>query len=282
MMCRHGKLEMLKLAHEKWHVSLTAVNLDGKTPLHEAASNIGVMEYLLSNKVSVNPLKKAGWTPLMTACTKSNNLQCVIALVNAGANLKLVNKDGWNCFHIACREGDVSMVEYLYNRDSFIAETISTNGRTPVHTAALHGKFKVLQYLTGTCKLSMKTRDACGSTALMDAIRSGNTASIELLIHFGESVYDVDSMGRNGLHIAAEANQCISIEHLITTYNCDINEVVRFDNGLKGQTALHLAYKTNSHNAVTCLIRLGADINALDNQGRKPINIQSKKTFVYS
>jgi ankyrin repeat protein len=38
----------------------------------------------------------------MLACTK-DNLEVIMKLVDAGANMGLVNKDGWNCFHIAAR-----------------------------------------------------------------------------------------------------------------------------------------------------------------------------------
>ena len=41
----------------------------------------------------------------MLACTKAN-LEVVEALVQNGASLSLVNKDGWTPFHIACRYCD--------------------------------------------------------------------------------------------------------------------------------------------------------------------------------
>lgn len=38
----------------------------------------------------------------MLSCAKLN-VDVIKALVQSGANLKLTNKDGWNCFHIAAR-----------------------------------------------------------------------------------------------------------------------------------------------------------------------------------
>ena len=38
----------------------------------------------------------------MLACTK-DNIDIISELVNAGANPKLLNKDGWTAFHIATR-----------------------------------------------------------------------------------------------------------------------------------------------------------------------------------
>ena len=38
----------------------------------------------------------------MLACTK-DNIEIITELLKAGANPKLLNKDGWNSFHIATR-----------------------------------------------------------------------------------------------------------------------------------------------------------------------------------
>lgn len=78
----------------------------------------------------------------MLACTKPN-LQVVVELVNGGANLFFVNKDGWTCLHIAAREGTTDIISYLvecYNKiDCHLQEPFinrrSRNGRKPLHTA---------------------------------------------------------------------------------------------------------------------------------------------------
>lgn len=84
--------------------------------------------------VEIDALKRADWTPLMLACTK-NNENVVRDLVENGANLLLQNKDGWTSFHLACREGDVSIVSYLLSVNPEVWKTSSKNGRTPLHTA---------------------------------------------------------------------------------------------------------------------------------------------------
>jgi len=84
--------------------------------------------------VEIDALKRADWTPLMLACTKKNE-NIVRLLVGNGANLQLENKDGWTSFHLACREGDVSIVSYLLSVNPEIWKTRSKNGRTPLHTA---------------------------------------------------------------------------------------------------------------------------------------------------
>lgn len=88
---------------------------------------------------TIDPLKRADWTPLMLACTK-RNLQVIQYLIRNRANIRLVNKDGWTSFHLACREGDEEIVNYLLDIDDSLWNTVSKNGRSPLHTA---GKFLI-------------------------------------------------------------------------------------------------------------------------------------------
>ena len=112
MLARHGQLKALQYVHIHCRCSLDSLNLDGKTPLHEAAvhSQNSIVQYLLSQVVNVDPLKKAGWPPLMMACTKMDNLPIVVLLVEAGADLSLKNKvssllhSNWmTCFYTCVR-----------------------------------------------------------------------------------------------------------------------------------------------------------------------------------
>ena len=75
---------------------LEVPNVDGKTPLHEAAqfSRAEIVRILLEHNVKVDPLKRADWTPLMLACTKTGPgaLQVVQMLLGQGADVNLQNK----------------------------------------------------------------------------------------------------------------------------------------------------------------------------------------------
>ena len=70
----------------------------------------------------------------MLACTKDDQ-GMVKVLVRAGASLSLKNKDGWTPFHVACREGHPEIVDFLLDADDACWETVSKNGRTPLHSA---------------------------------------------------------------------------------------------------------------------------------------------------
>lgn len=73
----------------------------------------------------------------MLACTKQDDA-IVRLLVDHGASPTLRNKDGWNSFHLACREGKVTIVSYLLETNTTLWESKSKNGRTPLHTSGLN------------------------------------------------------------------------------------------------------------------------------------------------
>ena len=154
---RYGHLHILKWLQEDVNTDLCQSNFGGKHPLHEAAQNshLDCVRYLLDHGANVDCIKQADWTPLMLACTKTN-LEVVQVLVDHGAQLDLKNKDGWTCFHVAIREGDPEIIEYLLHKDKELVNTVSKNGRTPLHTAALHGKIAATE-VKNESRLSTKT-----------------------------------------------------------------------------------------------------------------------------
>lgn len=70
----------------------------------------------------------------MLACTK-DSLGTVKLLVRCGASPALENKDGWTALHVACRHGNLDIVRFLLDTFPECSDTVSKNGRTPLHTA---------------------------------------------------------------------------------------------------------------------------------------------------
>lgn len=78
----------------------------------------------------------------MLACTKLR-ADVVSLLLRHGADSLFRNKDGWNSFHIASREGNVDILQILVaeltdptvERIDRLVNSSSKNGRKPLHTA---------------------------------------------------------------------------------------------------------------------------------------------------
>lgn len=268
---RHGHRDILAYLVEAWSMDIEAANRDYKRPLHEAASmgHRDCVRYLLGRGAAVDSLKKADWTPLMMACTRKN-LEVIQDLVEHGANPLLKNKDGWNSFHIASREGEPVILRYLLTVCPDVWKTESRIRRTPLHTAAMHGCFEAVQELLERCHYEPDCRDNCGVTPFMDAIQCGHVSIAKLLLEKHEACSSAaDSLGAQALHRAAVTGQGKALRFLVSDLGIDVD--VRATS--TGLTALHYAAKEGQTSTVQTLLSLGADINAKDERNRSALHL---------
>ncbi|XP_042326141.1 ankyrin repeat domain-containing protein 16 isoform X2 [Sceloporus undulatus] len=228
---RNGHLSVLRYLVEVLEMDLELFNNDYKRPLHEAASmgHQDCLLYLLDRGAAVDCLKKSDWTPLMMACTR-RKLEVIQDLVQHGANPLLKNKDGWNCFHIACREGDPGVIQYLLDVSPNIWVTESKIKRTPLHTAAMHGCLEVVQVLLERCHYEPDSADKCGVTPFMDAIQNGHldiaqllldkhkeghAGTVKTLLFLGADVNAKDGKNRTALHMACAGQHATCVQILL-------------------------------------------------------------------
>lgn len=268
---RHGRRDVLAYLVEAWDMDIEAANRDYKRPLHEAASmgHRDCVQYLLGRGAAVDCLKKADWTPLMMACTRKN-LGVIQDLVEHGANPLLKNKDGWNSFHIASREGDPLILQYLLTVCPAAWKTESKIGRTPLHTSAMHGCLEAVQVLLRRCQYEPNCRDKCGLTPFMDAIQCGHINVARLLLEEHKACVSAeDSLGAQAIHRAAVTGQNEAIRFLVSELGVDV-DVRAASTRL---TALHYAAKEGHVSTVQMLLSLGADINAKDARSRSALHL---------
>ncbi|NXO73430.1 ANR16 protein, partial [Phainopepla nitens] len=222
---RLGHRDVLEFLIQEMGMDMEVANGDYKRPIHEAAS-MGHQEcvsFLLERGASVDCLKKADWTPLMMACTRKN-LEVIKTLVGHGANPLLRNKDGWNCFHIASREGHPEVLRCLLDVSPSCWDTESTTGRTPLHTAGTAGMDPGNIWEVEQCQYKPDSRDSCGVTPFMDALQNGHIGIAQLLLQKHQACPTaVDALGAQALHRAAVTAQDGSIQFLVSELGVDVN-----------------------------------------------------------
>ncbi|XP_061770086.1 ankyrin repeat domain-containing protein 16 [Nerophis ophidion] len=270
---RHGRLDFLDFLIGDVGMDLEVCNLDYKRPLHEAASmgHTACVSYLLSRGARVDCLKKADWTPLMMACTR-RNLDLIQELIQHSADPLLKNKDGWNAFHIACREGDPGVVSYLLTAAPDVWRTESKTRRTPLHTAAMHGCEEVVQILLERCGYTPDAKDSCGVTPFMDAARNGHVSVARLLLTKHQaSPTAADTLGAQTVHHVAVTGQEEALHFLVKELNVDVNQRAT---GMQ-LTALHYAAKEGHVSTIKTLLDLGANIHAQDKKRRTALHMAS-------
>ncbi|XP_029901525.1 ankyrin repeat domain-containing protein 16 [Myripristis murdjan] len=268
---RHGHLDTVRFLMEEVGMDLEVRNNDYKRPLHEAASmgHTACVSYLVREGATVDCLKRADWTPLMMACTR-RNLEVIQELLSHGANPALKNKDGWNAFHIACREGDPLIVQHLLNVAPDVWRTESKIRRTPLHTAAMHGCEEVVRLLLQRCGYVPDSPDSCGVTPFMDAVRNGHVSVARLLLQMHQaSPTAADTIGAQSVHQVAVTGQEEALRFLVQELEVDVNQRTA-DTQL---TALHYAAKEGHTSTIKTLLTLGADLHARDKKGRTALHM---------
>ncbi|XP_053318972.1 ankyrin repeat domain-containing protein 16 isoform X2 [Spea bombifrons] len=207
----------------------------------------------------------------MMACTRKN-LDVIKDLIVHGANPRLKNKDGWNCFHIASREGDPAIICYLLDICPDVWNTESKIKRTPLHTAAMHGCFKAVEVLLERCGYEPDCKDSCGVTPFMDAVQNGHVRVAQLLRDRKRVSHTaVDKIGAQALHLAAVTGQDQSIRYLVSDLGVNINE-----KATSAQlSALHYAAKEGHLGTISTLLSLGADLHYKDAKQRSALHLAS-------
>ncbi|XP_034434410.1 ankyrin repeat domain-containing protein 16 [Hippoglossus hippoglossus] len=268
---RHGHLDTVEYLVQSVGMDVEVNNNDYKRPLHEAASmgHRACVGYLLREGAAVDSLKRADWTPLMMACTR-RNLDVIQELLRHGADPALRNKDGWNSFHIACREGDPLVVQHLLLVAQEVWRTESKTRRTPLHTAAMHGCEEVVRILLERCGYTPDSTDSCGVTPLMDAVRNGHVSVARLLLeHHQASPTAADKVGAQLVHQVAVTGQEEALRFLVKDLGVDVNQRAT---GIQ-LSALHYAAKEGHTSTIKTLLELGADLHARDTKGRTALHM---------
>ncbi|RUS27838.1 ankyrin repeat-containing domain protein, partial [Jimgerdemannia flammicorona] len=176
----------------------------------------------------------------------------------------------------AIEQGDLETTSALIQNQQYGESKLCT-GMTPLQTAALFGRYQIVQLLLDVWHVGVDTRGSDGQTALFKAIQNDHTLITEYLCSKGANVNAVDDYGNTPLHVVATHGRAAITD--LTSFNPlggpHISALNR--QNINQQTPLYLAVKhktdanTDGHRAVArWLIHWGADCNASDLQGRMP------------
>lgn len=172
---------------------------------------------------------------------------------------------------MAVREGDVAILLLLLQADKSIFNTKSKNGRSPLHTACLHGNLDAVKFIleqTPQPNVPLSCRDSCGATPIMDAVRGGQLSTVSFLADLNqESLHTHDNLGRNCLHTAAHSGHSELVKYLVLMRAMDVKDVS------SPTTPLHWGAKEGHAEVVQTLLDLNADPQRLDSHGRTALTL---------
>jgi len=224
-------------------------------------------------KLNVNILKRADWTPLMMAALKKKSLNVIRLLVEAGADIKQRNKDGWTALNIASRTGDVDSFEYLLSLDPSGIFVPGYNGRTILHTICVNASTDIYGFLVGNLPKDdiirlAQIEDNSGGTCCHEiVIKDGAIEILKSLLSIlpRDSWIKPDKTGYTSLHYACESGLLNHFESILDIHQLDSDVFNMRTN--EGLTLLHIAAK-NKHIHLVNFLEQFVDSSALDKYNR--------------
>jgi ankyrin repeat protein len=139
---------------------------------------------------------------------------------------------------------------------------LENDSYTPLLQAITSGATESLQLLLDA-RADIHQRDSMGGTAVMRAIDSGHTEAVRLLVQHGARIDDQDKLSRTMLHAAAISARYSVLAYLLETYK-DIDINVQDSDGV---TPLHDAVRRGSRMSVMVLVGANARCDIPDKLG---------------
>lgn len=237
--------------------SLNKPDVHGMTVLHYAAKlgHNRIAELLIkSNRLQINQCDSLkNWTALHFAT--ANEYRFIVAyLIEAGANLNVMGKEGETPLHLASgiKEDCDGIVKMLFRKGANMIVQ-DDFGRTPLHVAALSNNVEIMAYLILN-NSNLDHQDKKGSTPLHLACEKGHLEAVKLLLAMSADPNLVDSQGMNCLHLACSANKFPVAERLLR-YITNIDS-----KNEEGKTALYMATSLGYLRIIRLLVKNNASV----------------------
>ncbi|KAK6804778.1 hypothetical protein RDI58_002562 [Solanum bulbocastanum] len=214
-----------------------------------------------------------------------------------------------NKFLKAACSGDIELFKKLAKQlddgkglAGTVADVKDGNKRGALIFAAREGKIELCKYLVEELKVDVNEKDDEGETPLLHAAREGHTATVRYLIEQGADPAIPSASGATALHHAA-GNGHIELVKLLLSKGVDVDlqseagtplvwaagfgqeKVVKVllehhanagaDVNVRtgDATPLLIAAHNGSAGVINCLLQAGADPNAAEEDGTKPIQV---------
>ena len=177
--------------------------------------------------------------------------------------LELSKKDGEDLLHLACKNGQVTLIKNLLNAKLDI-NAMSAQELSPLRWAVIKGNLEVTQLLIRE-GANIELKDSrCQSSPLLFACQNGRLKIVKYLIEMGADIQAASEDGTAAVHFAAQSGNIDVVDFLLQK-GLDINS-----KNNKGESPLYFALyprhfpacqkAKNALGMVTFLIKNGANI----------------------
>lgn len=276
-----GEIPTEKAALEKFvNTQYEAIGCKMPTlPLNVAAhyGDNDLIKLFLEHGADVNHAGVSEETALHAA-TKKGHIETVKLLLDKDADMNAIYNKTYkaedfishgrdaHAIELAAENGHNDLIELFISKGVEINRTDSF-GNTPLSLASENGHLGTVELLLSK-GLDVNAKDGLKQTALHKAAHNGHKDVVELLLSKNADVSLLDDCERPAIIHAAQGGRKNVFETFLA-HGCDVN----MPNGL-GSTSLHEVSGMHANkDMIEFLIGKGANINALDNAKRTPLDV---------
>ncbi|HMP88898.1 MAG TPA: ankyrin repeat domain-containing protein [Kiritimatiellia bacterium] len=277
----------------------------GYRALHIAASHgfVNNAKVLLDGGADIHAITTELEETSLLIAARRNHAPMVMFLLSRGADVTDVNPRARSALHLAVSSEDPAIIESLLSYKANL-EARDKHGETPLLTAVRLGKLGSISLLLDR-GADMDARGREGETAVAIAAENGHADIIRFLAARGADIDAGDDIGRTPL-IGAAARNHLEAVHSLIELGADVQRRTKNSHdalyysilkaspdiidlliqhganatntyGVIKWTALHSAAWDNRIDLVDTLLKHGADIEAGEISGQRPLILAARR-----
>ena len=247
----------------------TLLTLQGNNTLLHISSLPRITKKLIDLKrIDLETPNSEGLTPLLLQVFKTRlNRHLIHTLLEGGADPNARTPSKLTALHILfmphhskSHQGILlAVLQDLLEHDDIEVNAETNDGSTPLHLAVSSNNLQAMQMLLEHDDIAVNAETNDGSTPLHLAVGSNNVPAVQMLLDHGAKIYKRTNDSSTSLHFAAGNNNAQLIQMLIKKVGQMENKNFINWKDSSGNTALSVAYVNQSKEAITELLRLGAN-----------------------
>ena len=230
-----GHIDVLCLLIDVYHCDPSQGDDDGVISLHMASykGHLNIAQYLV-NECHIDPdiADSSGNTGLLYSAL-GGHVDLMIMFLRKKCNVSQVNSEGSTLSLLACKSGQVALVDQLKQFSIFSEDDIDFKGCGIVHYCAMSDSVELVEYLYNNHKSELfKKRNRFGATPLHIACQYASSGFIMKMVNiFGyKLLLEANYSGRSSLHYLCSGlvdKFCITEVYNKLTAPCDIPLLVQ-------------------------------------------------------